>query len=194
MSDVPAIREAFRRNRAALALRPARGRGTAVTTVRSMAGLTCEVSEGPWRLTVDMGPRHGGGDAGPNPGVLGRGALGACLAIAWRVWAAHLGIALDEVAVDVEADYDAAGLLAEAGPRPGYSQVRCLVTVTSDAPAADLERLAALAAAHAPYVDVFSRPVDLRHDLRVNRRRPEVAQPPGRGSGSAAVAGCAPPP
>lgn len=203
MTHATAIQAAFARNREVLALRPSRGRGTAVTTVRTTGGLACEVAEGPWRLSVDMGSKHGGSDSGPNPGILGRGALGACLAIAWQMWAAHLGIEIAGLEVEVEADYDAAGLLADAGGPAGYRQVRCIVSVTSEAPATALARLADLAASHAPYLDVFTRPVAVQRELRVVRpghRSADgdagaaiVGEPPGQlaspggGSGSAAA-------
>jgi uncharacterized OsmC-like protein len=201
VSHTAAIRTAFARNREALARRPSRGRGTAVTTVRTTAGLACEVVEGPWRLVVDMGDRHGGNDSGPNPGILGRGALGACVAIAWQLWAAHLGVELAGLEVEVQADYDAAGLLADDGGPAGYRQVRCVVTVTSDAPAAELARLADVAATHSPYLDVFARPLDVQRELRVVRpghRTVVVPAAPGQlaspagGSGSAAACCLAP--
>src|SRR6059036_3530232 len=100
------IRVALERNAQAIALRPALGQGTAITRVRLGPGLACEVEEGPWRLVVGMSEKSGGTNAGPSPGVLGRAALGTCLAIGYGMWAARLGVPLESLEVEVQADYD----------------------------------------------------------------------------------------
>ena len=87
MTPESTVELAFERNAKALSLRPTLGIGTATTTVRVRDGLTCEIEDGPWKLTADMGEKQGGGNQGPNPGVLGRGALGSCLAMSYVMWA-----------------------------------------------------------------------------------------------------------
>jgi uncharacterized OsmC-like protein len=103
------IRTAFERNAKALNLRPSLGLGTAVTAVRMRDGLTLDVEEGPWKFTVDMGTKSGGNNAGPNPGVLARGALGTCLAVSYILWAARRALPLRSLEVEVQTDYDARG-------------------------------------------------------------------------------------
>ncbi|HVS03145.1 MAG TPA: OsmC family protein [Thermoanaerobaculia bacterium] len=169
------IRVAFERNQKALRLRPGVGRGTATTRVRVTEGLICDVEEGPWRLTVDMGDKHGGTGAGPNPGVLGRAALGSCLAIGYQTWAAHLGVPIEALEVEVQADYDGGGTYATADVPAGYLQVRCAVTVTSPAPDAEVMRVLDEADAHSSYRDVFARAHDVRREVRLRR--------PGGGDG-----------
>jgi hypothetical protein len=73
-----ALKDILDRNARALELRPSIGQGTARTTARLAEGLRCEVREGPWTLTVDMGEKSGGSGSGPNPGVLGRASLASC--------------------------------------------------------------------------------------------------------------------
>lgn len=93
--------------------------------MRLKPGLECEVEEGTWKMTVGMSEKSGGTNAGPNPGILGRGALGTCLAIGYAMWAARLGVPIDALEVDVEADYDRRGELGVADDvPPGYTQVR----------------------------------------------------------------------
>ena len=75
MNDEP-IRTAIERNVKAVTLRPSIGQGTAVTRARLRDGLRCDVEEGPWTLVAGMTDKYGGTNAGPNPGVLGRAALG----------------------------------------------------------------------------------------------------------------------
>jgi uncharacterized OsmC-like protein len=160
------LRELLERKVKAVTERPAIGQGTARTTVRLKPGLECEVKEGPWTLTVGMSEKSGGTNAGPNPGVMGRAALGSCLAIGYGMWAARLGVPIDTLDVEVEADYDSRGELgvSDVVP-PGYSQVRYRVSVTSPAPESDVRRLVDTADKYSPFRDVFARAHDVRREL-----------------------------
>src|SRR6266850_7522911 len=161
------IKSTFERNAKALAMRPSLGRGTAKTKVTLGDGLTCAVEDGKWKLTVDMSSKSGGDDRGPDPGVYGRAALGSCLAIGYKLWASKLGVTLSHIEVEVQADYDSGALHGVAEVPPGYSQVRCVVSVDSDAPEADILMVLEQAYAHSPYRDVFTRPIDVRREVRV---------------------------
>jgi uncharacterized OsmC-like protein len=161
------IKSAFERNKKALSRRPSIGQKTAVTKVRVREGLTCEVEDGPWKITADMSEKSGGYAAGPDPGVLGRSALGSCLAMGYVIWAAKLGVAISGVEVEVQADMDVRGRYDLADVPMGYSEVRCVVKVDSDAPESDL-RVLDEADAHSPYFEVFSQPVLIRRELHMS--------------------------
>jgi uncharacterized OsmC-like protein len=162
------IRTVLERNVRAVTLRPAVGRNTARTRVRLKPGLECEVTEGQWTLTVAMSEKSGGTNAGPNPGVLGRGALGSCLALGYAMWAARMGVELDSLEVEIEADYDSRGELGISDDvPPGYTQVRYIVTVASHAPEADVQRVIDTADRCSPYRDVFARAHDVRREVRI---------------------------
>lgn len=169
MTDaVERIRNAFERSERALSLKPSIGQGTAVTRVRVIDGLACEVEEGPWKLLVDMSPKAGGTGAGPNPGVLGRAALGSCLAVGYGMWAAKLGVPISKLEVEVQADYDTRAEFGVGDVAPGYRQVRCVVTIESEAPEAEVVAMVERAEAHSSYLAVFSHPQDVRRELRVS--------------------------
>jgi uncharacterized OsmC-like protein len=153
------IRDAMTRGRQVLQMKPERGRRTITSRVRMGDGLQCTVEDGDWRLAVDMSVNTGGAGSAPDPGVYARAALGTCLAIAYRMWAAADGIVLDAVDVEVHADNDAAGLFGAADVPPGYRAVRLSARVVSSADAARLRRVLDAAEAHSPYLDVFRRPV-----------------------------------
>jgi uncharacterized OsmC-like protein len=157
MTDMARIRAAFERNATAVSLRPAVGQKTYITKVHIDNGLTCDIVEGPWRLTADLTSTCGGNEAGPTPGTLGRAALGSCLAISYMLWAARLGIPLAHVGVDVHADADARGLYGVDNVPAGYTNVCYVVSVTSPAPHEDILRVLDTAEAHSPYMDVFRR-------------------------------------
>jgi uncharacterized OsmC-like protein len=161
------IRNTFERNKRALELRAAIGFGTAVTRVRLRDGLICDVEDGRWRLTVDMSSKSGGTDAGPNPGVLGRAALGACLTIGYTMWAAALGVPLSSLEVVVEADYDTRAEYGVGDVRPGYTEIRYIVNVASAATEEEVMRVLDEAEAHSSYLAVFAQPQPMRREVRI---------------------------
>jgi uncharacterized OsmC-like protein len=161
------IRTAFERNQKALTLRPAIGRGTAVTRVRVRAGLTCDIEDGPWRLVADMSEKYGGLAEGPNPGVFGRTALGSCLAIGYMLWAAKRGVPIAALEVEVQADYDSSGNHGVNDVNPGYDRIRCIVRVESDAPEEDVLRILDEADSHSDYLAVFERPQEVHREVHI---------------------------
>jgi uncharacterized OsmC-like protein len=168
MNGDETIREALERNAKAVTLRPSIGQGTAVTRVRLRPGLSCEVEDGPWHFAVGMTEKYGGTNAGPNPGVFGRGAVGSCIAIGYQMWAARLGVAIDALEVEVQADYDVRGELGvDDEVPPGYLEMRYVVTVESQAPEADILRVLDIADRHSSWRDDIVRPVPLHRTVRV---------------------------
>jgi uncharacterized OsmC-like protein len=168
MDGAETIREAVGRTVKAVTLRASLGQGTAVTRVRLQPGLACEVEEGPWRFTVGMSDKYGGTNAGPNPGVYGRGAVGSCLAIGYAMWAARLGVPIDSLEVEIQADYDARGELGVAAEvPPGYLAMRYVVTVESSAPEADVMRVLDTADKHSSWRDDIARAVPINRDVRI---------------------------
>ncbi len=162
------IRTAFERGARALTLKPSLGRETSVSRTRLVDGLACEVTEGPWKLAVDMPAALAGGDTAPTPGVLGRAALGSCLAIGYALRAARVGIPIESLEVEVQADYDNGALLGTTdGVPPGYLAVRYIVTIASSAPEAKILELLDEADKHSPYRDTFARAQPLQREVRI---------------------------
>jgi len=167
MWDPSRIKTTSDRNAKAVELRPRLGRGTAVTTVRLQEGFSCEVEEGKWRFTVGMSEKSGGIDNGPNPGVIGRGALGSCLALSYAMWAARLDVPIANLEVEVQADYDARGMYGVGDVPPGYERLRWIVTVGSDAPQDVVMRMLDEADSHCDFLHVFRHPQDVRREVRL---------------------------
>ena len=160
----------FERNRRAVSLRPSVGQGTAVTRVTLRDGLACDIRDGKWELTTGMGPKSGGAGEGPDPGVLGRGALGSCLAVGYALWAAKAGLPLTSLEVEIQADYDVRGEYGLDGVTPGYEQIRYVVTIESEAPEDEVSRVVDEADAYSPYLNLFRSAQDVRRDLRIGAR------------------------
>lgn len=160
--------EILERNAKAVSLRPSLGQKTGTTKVRMKAGLECEITDGPWTLTVGMGTSSGGTNAGPGPGTFGRGALGSCLAMGYAMWAARMGVSIDALEVEVQADYDTRGELGVTDEiPPGYTQVRYIVTISSPASDEEVRKVIDMADKFSPYRDVFARANDVRRELHI---------------------------
>ena len=167
MTDSAHIKKSFERSVKALSLRPSIGQGTAITNVRVRDGLTCDIEDGDWKMTVDMDKGSGGEAAGPDPGVFGRAALGSCLAIGYSLWAAKLDVPISAVEVEVHADYDARGMYGVADLPAGWAGLRYTVRVKSTAPEADVLRVLDEADAHSPLLDDFSRALKIDRQVQV---------------------------
>lgn len=163
------LKTATERNVKALSLRPSIGQGTATTTVAVRAGETaCEIQDGPWKLVADMEVGMGGAAAGPDPGVFARSALGACLASGYLLWAARLGVPIDDVSVEIQTDFDARGMYAVDDAVPaGWLALRYSVSITSPAPEDRVREVIDQADRHSPILDDISRPVPVARTLRV---------------------------
>src|SRR5690606_2736588 len=163
MADQEKIREIFERNIRTLTAKPARGFITGTTKARLVDGLRCEIEEGPWRLAADLPAKIGGDETAPSPSVLGRGALASCLVLGIARWAARLGVPIEELEVEVQADFDARGELGmNDAISPGYSEIRYAISLRSPAPSQEVTRLLECAERYSPYLDNYGRAITLR--------------------------------
>jgi uncharacterized OsmC-like protein len=173
MADPKMIKKAFERNQKAVKLRPSAGKSTAVTKVRLHDGTTCEVQHKHWKFKVDIGKSEGGNDAGPGPGILERGALGSCLAIAYSLRAAVLGIPIDRLEIDVESDFDAASMLYLNDDPPGFEALRYKVYVESPASEEEVMQLIEDADRHSPVLDDFKRAIPVEREVTITTTEQE---------------------
>jgi len=147
---------------------PSLGTGTERSISTITDGLRCTSEEGAFRFETDLPDTMGGGGSGPSPGVLGRAALGSCLAMGYQMRAARLGVDLASLTVEIEADFDVAGMLSlESNARPGYSEVRYHVSVKSSAPEADILRVLDEGDVLSPYRDVFSARTPMKRTVSI---------------------------
>ncbi len=162
------IRQKWCRVRSALSRFTSVGRGTAMTLARIDGGLTCRIEDGDWRLTADIPEKGGGSGLGPDPGVLGRGALASCLAIGYTAWAAYHELPIDALEVEVQADYDARPEYGVGEGTPGYEAIRWIVRVESPASEAEIRDVLAIAEARSPFLALFRNAQDLERSLELN--------------------------
>jgi uncharacterized OsmC-like protein len=171
MNQIEKIKTAFDRQKQVVTLRDGMGIGTAITKVNVKEGLTCEISEGDWKLIADMPDKWGGNNLGPNPGFFGRGALGSCITIGYMRWAAKMGIQIDELEVEVHADYNTRGELGFDKIHPGYNKVKYIVNIVSPAPKVDIIKMMDMADKYSSYIDHFVRPIELEREVNLNEEK-----------------------
>lgn len=173
MADSRTIKNAFERNRKAVELRPQIGKSNAVTKVRLFDGTTCEVEHKHWKFKVDIGKSEGGNDAGPGPGILERGALGSCLAIAYSQHAALMELPIDHIEVEVESKMDARGMLGIDDRPPGFESLHYRVFIESPADEKDVLAVIERADRLSPVLDDFRRAIPVTREISVKTMEPK---------------------
>lgn len=164
------VREAVERNVRALERRPSLGVKRATTRVELTDGLVCHATEGDWRLVSDMSEKMGGTSTAPNPGTIGRTALGTCMATSFAMWAARMAVPFERITVDVIADFDGRGELGVSDEvPPGYTRVTFQVHVLSSAPEERVRELFTVSERHTSWLDLMRRPVDTAVELTIEQ-------------------------
>ncbi len=116
---------------------------------------------------VDEPPALGGVDEAPNPVETALAGLLSCQVVTYRFWAAKLGIPFDEIAVDVEGDLDVRGFFGlDDAVRPGFGDIRLVVTLDGPEPPERYRELAAAVDEHCPVLDLFRNPTAVRTSVR----------------------------
>jgi uncharacterized OsmC-like protein len=82
-------------------------------------------------------------------------------------WAAHLGVPIEGVEVEIHADFDSRGQHGVAGIPAGYGEIRYHVRIESNAPEADVRRVVEHADQASMVGDVFRRAHTLVRHLTV---------------------------
>ena len=168
MATPDEIKTALERNVKAVSLRPSVGQGTAVTRVHLGTDLRCQIQDGSWKFEAGMTEKYGGDGSAPNPGVLGRAAIGSCLTIGYAMWASRMQVPITSLEVEIQADYDVRGELgASEDVRPGYGEVRYIVKVESDAPTEDVEKMLEIAESRSSWLDVVGNATPMRREVHI---------------------------
>lgn len=171
-SDAAHIQRSLIRLESATARSSTFGHSTDAAVTELVDGLRCRTAIGDHVVESDL-PRGLGGEAtAPTPGALLRAALGSCLAMGYRLRAARRGVALDAIRVVVETDSEIDGMLRlGTTARPGFSEVRYHVELTSDASDEELQAIADEADRLSPMLDAIGRTNRVERTLSIDRTR-----------------------
>jgi uncharacterized OsmC-like protein len=166
------LKDLYERRRRAFARRPAFARGSgAARAVLVDGGCAVDVAQGSRVLRVECPEDEGGPGGGAHPGELLRASLAAELALGYRAWGARLGVAIDDVAVEVVSEHDARGELGLADDvGPAWQRVFFDVRVTSGAPEDDVRRVIDVANRRSPALANLSSSVARAWRVSIARR------------------------
>jgi uncharacterized OsmC-like protein len=150
------IAAALDRAQSIFTAKPEKARVTKHGCATMADGLRGEYVEENWKIPVDMAVPLGGGGTAPSPATYLRASLATCLAMGYAMRAAHRGVPVGAIAVDLEADFDTASLFGLPGAKPGYAEFRYTVRIESDAPEADVQSVIDEADARSPVLQALS--------------------------------------
>jgi uncharacterized OsmC-like protein len=135
-------------------------------------GLAVEVDVGDSVVRVDLPVARGGSGSAPAPGPLMRASVAACLLMDYKIFAADLGVPIDGIEVELSTQIDMSGQAGAPGVPPGWQSIRWHVRVTSDASAADIERVLAQAERLSPMLDNLHPRCERKRTYEVRRTTP----------------------
>ncbi|HVW31385.1 MAG TPA: OsmC family protein, partial [Acidimicrobiia bacterium] len=138
------------------------------TEGRMGAGTRVGLRAGSFEFAADEPVSVGGTGTAANPVQLALAALGSCQAITYRYWAEQLGLRLDGVTVEVEADFDVGAFFGFPGSgTPAPSGVRCSVVLEGPEPPGRYDELVEVVDEHCPLLDLFTRPVPVERSVTI---------------------------
>ncbi|WP_058037642.1 OsmC family protein [Rhodococcus sp. KB6] len=118
------------------------------------------ISLGKYSVEVDEPAALGGENTAANPVEYYLASLLSCQVVTYRVWADKLGIALDDISARAEGDLDVRGFFGfDDAVRPGFSEVRVVVTLTGPETRERYLELQETVDAHCPVLDLTRNPV-----------------------------------
>ena len=164
------LKELYDRKARALGRRPELAGRTAQTELRVATGLRCELSDAAHPLILDLPAAEGGQGRGFSPDDLLRAALGASLAMGFKLWAARLELPVELVELEIRCHYDERGaLMADGAVTPGWQRLIVEATVHSQAPAEGIARVWQLTQLRCPMLGILSPSVEQIFRLHVAR-------------------------
>lgn len=129
-------------------------------------GQTIQLRGTPHVIEVDAVPAFGGKDAAPGPLAYALASLTSCSQATATIVARELGIAIERIQFDLEADIDMSVLVGmPAKGLPDFQPINIHVTVTSAASDAQIEELRTRVERRCPVFQLFTRagvPIDSR--------------------------------
>ncbi|WP_440896344.1 OsmC family protein [Amphibacillus sp. Q70] len=137
----------------------------AVTTIKAKTVLqeqvVVEAEVRGHKVRIDEPEHLGGTDTGMNPAELLLSALGACQSIVARTYAEKFDIDLKQFWVELEGELDTDGFLGKSEVRPGFSSIRSVFHIETNAPKEKVQAFKEHIEAHCPVGDTIHHPVDM---------------------------------
>jgi uncharacterized OsmC-like protein len=113
------------------------------------------------KLVIDEPKELGGTDQGINPVEAVLAALGACQSVVARTYAKQFDVSLKNFRVELEGDIDLDGFFNKSDVRPGFSDIRYIFHIETDAPEEKVQAFKEFLEAHCPVGDSLANTVNL---------------------------------
>lgn len=150
-----------------IAADPSTARLTYRTSGAGVGSVATRVTAGKHSFLVDEPAALAGDDVAASPVEIALGALISCQVVVYRLYAQALGIVVDDITVDAEADLDARRLFGiDETVRAGFSDVRLVISITGPESEERYEELRAAVDAHCPVLDIFANPTPVSSTVR----------------------------
>jgi putative redox protein len=125
------------------------------------------ITAGKHEFLVDEPAALAGDDVAASPVEFALGALISCQIVVYRLYAQALGIVVDDITVDAEADLDARRLFGiDETVRAGFSDVRLTIAIAGPETEERYQDLRAAVDAHCPVLDIFANPTPVSVSVR----------------------------
>ena len=122
-----------------------------------------EITAGTHEFTIDEPPALGGENVGANPVEHLLAALAACQVITVKVWAAKLGVAVDDVRVELAGPLDLRGFFGVASDvRAGFEEIEVTTRIVGPEEASAYDELIRKVEEHCPVLDNLTAGVPVR--------------------------------
>lgn len=122
-----------------------------------------EITAGKHEFTIDEPPALGGENVGANPVEHLLAALAACQVITVKVWAAKLGLTVDDVKVELAGPIDLRGFFGvDAEVRAGFEEIEVTTRIIGSEPAGAYAELVRKVEEHCPVLDNLTAGVPVR--------------------------------
>ena len=133
------------------------GEGSVASSIRA----------GKHTFLVDEPGALAGDDVAASPVEYALGALISCQIVVYRLYAQGLGIQVDDIRIEAEADLDARRLFGiDETVRAGFSAVRLVVTLDGPESPERYAELRDAVDAHCPVLDLFANPTPVSVEVR----------------------------
>ena len=124
-----------------------------------------EITPRAFELRTDWPEDVGGADEGPSPGEALLGALAGCVGLSYVANAINRGIEIKQLEIEIEASADLGSVFEAGNAHPGFSSVKILMKVQSDADELTLADLGRAATRTSAVFDSLVRPVPVTLDV-----------------------------
>lgn len=140
---------------------------TVTVTSQNQGGFQSRISMRDHTLIADQPYGFKGTNLGPKPSELLLAALAACQEVTWRLYAESMGIAINNMSIELRGTQDLRGFMGTDGTVPaGFVAIEGDVTIDSPATQEQLIELQKTVDAHCPVLDDLIRSVPVALDVK----------------------------